>query len=62
MVAAYRGHTDIVKQLLNAPGIDVNVVSKPSGETALSHASRRGHREIVELLLAFPGIIEPTSL
>ncbi|KAH6903928.1 ankyrin repeat-containing domain protein [Coprinopsis sp. MPI-PUGE-AT-0042] len=61
MMAARQGRTEIVKHLLDAPGIDVNVMSKPGGETALSQASRWGHREILDLLLAFPAIIVPAS-
>ncbi|KAH6903929.1 ankyrin repeat-containing domain protein [Coprinopsis sp. MPI-PUGE-AT-0042] len=62
MLAARQGRTEAVKQLLAAPGIDVNVMSKPGGETALSQAYRWGHREIVDLLLAFPGTVIPASL
>ncbi|KAH6892843.1 ankyrin repeat-containing domain protein [Coprinopsis sp. MPI-PUGE-AT-0042] len=62
MIAAREGHIAIVKQLLNAPEIDVNVVSEPDGQTALSYASAEGHTKIVNLLLDFPGTIVPVSL
>ncbi|KAH6866169.1 hypothetical protein BKA70DRAFT_1580080 [Coprinopsis sp. MPI-PUGE-AT-0042] len=55
LVAAARdGYVDIVKALLSAPGMDVNVPCK--GGTALVWATRRGEAAIVKLLLDFPGI------
>ncbi len=53
--AAENGHTECVKLLLAAPGIDVN---KPDddGETPLYRAAENGHTECVKLLLAAPGI------
>ncbi len=49
------GHTEIVRLLLDVPGIDVNA-RDGSGLTALYAAARNGKPEIVKLLLAVPGI------
>lgn len=48
--AARKGHTQIVKLLLQAPGIDVKL------DEPLCKASSNGHVEIVKLLLKQPGI------
>ena len=45
----------MVKLLLAAPGIDVNLEDNDY-ETPLHHASYKGHSEVVKLLLALPGI------
>ena len=54
-MAAYLGYTGIVRELLSAPGIDVNL-AKQSGFTPLLLASQNGHAEVVELLLEKKGI------
>ncbi len=54
-LAAQNGYADIVKLLLDIPGINVNKM-KPSGATALSLAAEKGHTEIVAMLLAVPEI------
>jgi|GEM_PF-1322516 ankyrin repeat protein len=53
--ATYNGHIDIVRQLLAAPGINVNKEDWVN-RTALTHAFSQGHIEIAKLLLAVPGI------
>ena len=52
--AATQGNTDVVKFLLEQPGIDVN--ADEYGQTALHLAAEQGHKEIVLLLLNHPGI------
>ncbi|KAH6894804.1 ankyrin repeat-containing domain protein, partial [Coprinopsis sp. MPI-PUGE-AT-0042] len=59
IVAACKSRINIVKQLLEVPGINVNAVSTPSENTALAHALTRGHKAVADLLLAFPGTIVP---
>jgi ankyrin repeat protein len=49
IAAAWRGHADVVQQLLDAKA-NVNTRAK-DGNTALSRASNAGHNEIVKLLL-----------
>ena len=53
--AARFGLTEVVKLLLAAPGIDINMADK-DGETPLYCAAERGHAECVKLLLAAPDI------
>ena len=48
--AAKNGHSEVVKLLLAAPGIDVNLGG------LLAEAAKNGHAEVVKLLLAAPGI------
>ena len=48
MVAAWRGHTDTVKALLDA-GANVNA-QDGDGETALSLAMKEGHTETANAL------------
>lgn len=48
--AAKKGHTNVVKLLLQIPGIDVNARDK-NGLSALLHATRRRHLDVVSLLL-----------
>ena len=55
MYAARNGHTEIVRALLAAPGIDVNKADNYGG-TAVMQAANEGHTEIVIALLAAPGI------
>ena len=49
-VASQRGHTEIVKALLENDDIDVNKASS-DGATPLLIASQNGHTEIVDALL-----------
>jgi ankyrin repeat protein len=51
MIAAERGHKEVVKLLLKK-GADVNARDK-DGWTALKNASYYGHKEIVELLKSY---------
>lgn len=51
-VAAYHGHINIVKYLLeNDP--DLANMTNPQGETALHYAAKQGYENIVSLLLKF---------
>lgn len=50
MLAAEKGHTEIVKLLLEK-NADVNATSSNGGLTALMYAAQKGHIEIVKLLL-----------
>jgi ankyrin repeat protein len=54
MIASREGYIDIVKHLLNAPGIDLGLRSS-EGHTAISYASAEGHTETVDLLLSSTG-------
>ena len=54
-VAAYLGHTRIVRELLPASKIDINLAGQ-TGVTPLYCAAQNGQVKIVELLLAEPGI------
>ncbi|TFK27632.1 hypothetical protein FA15DRAFT_635561 [Coprinopsis marcescibilis] len=54
-LAAYQGHVDIVRKLLTAPGVDINVKNEDM-KTALRIASGKGHTEIVAQLLQCKGI------
>jgi ankyrin repeat protein len=51
MVAARDGRTEMVKSLLNVPGIDVNLGSSHYGKTALMFAAEEGNDDIVALLI-----------
>lgn len=55
MHASEKGHAEIVKLLLNTPGIDINAQSNTQ-DTALISATYNNKYEIVEMLLATPGI------
>ena len=54
--AASNGHSECVKLLLAAPGIDVNKTNEYYGGTPLNRAAFNGRSECVKLLLAAPGI------
>jgi len=51
VLAAYRGHTEVVKLLLER-GAFVNAREKRNGLSSLSHAVGRGDKELVAVLLA----------
>ena len=53
--ATYEGHAAVVRELLSAPGIDVNR-AQDEGATPLFMAAQQGHVDIAKLLLAMPGI------
>jgi ankyrin repeat protein len=55
-LASWKGHAEVVKLLLGAPGIDVNKADNEYGMTPLLFASEKGHTEVVKVLLAAPGI------
>ncbi|KAH6902953.1 hypothetical protein BKA70DRAFT_1228121 [Coprinopsis sp. MPI-PUGE-AT-0042] len=52
-MAAKRGHTAIVRMLLNVPNVDITIRSATDGHTAMSAAQANGHHAIVELLQDF---------
>jgi ankyrin repeat protein len=52
VVAAQQGNTARVKELLAAPGVNVNETDPGSGRTALHWAARENRTEIIDLLLA----------
>ena len=54
-LAALKGHTNTVRELLSVPRIDVNLAQK-QGATALQAAVQEGHVKVVELLLCARGI------
>ena len=54
-LAAFKGCTGIVRELLEVPGIDVNLGQERS-VTPLYFAAQQGHTEMVKLLLAARGI------
>ncbi|CAL4141235.1 unnamed protein product [Meganyctiphanes norvegica] len=51
--AAYRGHIDVVKKLLEHPDIDPNVTTQ-DGITAIYAAAAKGNTDCVRLLLEHP--------
>ena len=55
ILASRNGHTEVVRELLQVPDIDVNAKGE-SGIMALPEASKNGCLEIVNLLLAHPDI------
>ena len=55
VLAADRGHTDVVEALLAVDGIDVNHATKVGG-TALMLAAEAGHVDTLRVLLAKDGI------
>ena len=54
-LAAFKGHSGLVRQLLNIAGIDVNL-AQHAGGTPLYFSAQQGHLEVVKLLLATLGI------
>lgn len=54
-LAAFRGHTAVVRELLSVPGIDINL-AQDKGATPLFIAAQCGHVEIVRLLMEMRGI------
>jgi ankyrin repeat protein len=52
-IAATKGHEDVVRVLLDVPGVDPTIISRTDGHTALSVAQLNGHSSIVELLQEF---------
>lgn len=55
ILAAQKGHENVVKLLLQLPGININAQNR-YGCTALIWAIREGYENIVKLLLQAPGI------
>ena len=54
-IAAYHGHTAVVRELLSIRGIDVNLAQR-GGTTPLYFAAQEGHVEIVRLLSETRGV------
>ena len=54
-LAAFKGYTGIIRELLSIPGIDINLAHQTEA-TPLYFAAQQGHVEVVKLLLAAPGI------
>ena len=50
IIAAYKGHSEVVKLLLDKKDIQVNQGDR-CGATPLIHAAKKGHLEVVKLLL-----------
>ena len=55
-VACYRGHTEAVRQLVMAPGIDCNRAESGIGETPLHAACGQGHAVVVRVLVNTSGV------
>lgn len=55
-VAVRKGYHDVVELLLNATGIDVNIASRGTKETAMHVAASTGRLSMIKTLLAAPGI------
>ena len=53
--ASYMGHVEVVKLLLETPGVEMNNAGK-EGFTALHSAAKRGNVEVVRALLEVDGI------
>ena len=49
-LATFRGNIEVLKRLLQAPGVQVDQLSR-SQATALFYAAEQGHKQVVELLL-----------
>jgi ankyrin repeat protein len=58
--AAWSGETDVVKELLKHPGIDVNIQDN-YGKTAIELATSYGHKETVEALIQHKKIKSNTA-
>ena len=58
MFAAGHGRKDVVKRLLQVPGINVTARDR-SGCTALMYAKRRGHKSIARMLIKAGAKDEP---
>ena len=54
-MAAMKGHTEIVRELLMVPGVEVNTQGD-KGSTALIIAALFGRKEVVRELLRTPGL------
>ena len=54
-LAAFKGYTGIIRELLSIPCIDINLAHQTEA-TPLYFAAQQGHVEAVKLLLAAPGI------
>ncbi|KAH6902924.1 hypothetical protein BKA70DRAFT_607498 [Coprinopsis sp. MPI-PUGE-AT-0042] len=52
-MAAKRGHTTVVRMLLDIPNVDITIRSTTDGHTAMSAAQANGHQSIVKLLQDF---------
>jgi ankyrin repeat protein len=50
-LAAFRGHVDVVRELLEVKNVDVNQVDNMYDQTPLSCAAEKGHVEVVRVLL-----------
>src|ERR1041385_3447029 len=58
--ATREGNTDMVRSLLAAPGVDVNVTDE-SGSTPLLEAARYGHDNICRMLIAADVVMTVTG-
>jgi len=56
MWAAARGHSEVVKMLLQREGVNLNQKDVRWGSTPLSWAATKGHEGVVEVLLEREGV------
>ncbi|KAG8176485.1 hypothetical protein JTE90_017540 [Oedothorax gibbosus] len=56
LLASKLGKLEVVKELLNQPGINVNEKDK-NGQSALHHSICKGHLQVVNTLLKAPGVM-----
>ena len=56
LMAAQNGHAEVVKELINADGIEVNKENKTNGTFPLLMAALNGHAEVVKELINADGI------
>ena len=56
LLAAQEGHTEVVKELINAESIEVNKENKTNGAFPLLMAAQNGHTEVVKELINAAGI------